>query len=129
MKKILFALLALTAAGALVIVMGFSWIGHDVQATARSAQAEFGGDPVHALLCVMSAADHPLRDRNRAVWALGRLGDRRAVPALSAGRTGRPCDHDQALCQREIRKALDRCRADGEQRHRGRRHGHGAGHH
>jgi hypothetical protein len=111
------------------VITGFAWIDHDVQATVRHAQARFGGDPVQALQCVVTSDACPLRERNRAVWALGRLGDPRAVPLLSACRTDRPCDHDHELCQYEVRKALARCRtghAGGASGGHG--HGHGRGH-
>ncbi len=52
----------------------------------------------------------PLRDRNRAIWAIGQLGDRRALPPLEGLVTGAPCDHAAAVCQYELKKAIRQCR-------------------
>jgi hypothetical protein len=52
---------------------------------------------------------HPLRERNLAVWTLGRLRDRRALPSLTAAYTGDLCDHDKTLCQYELEKAIKLC--------------------
>lgn len=67
------------------------------------------GDDVSALLDLMRSEAHPLRDRNLAVWTLGRLQDPRALPGLLASYTGAPCDHDRCLCQHELQKAIRRC--------------------
>jgi hypothetical protein len=50
---------------------------------------------------------HSLRERNRAVCALGQIGDRRALPVLQKHYSGKPCDHGSALCQRELGKAIE----------------------
>jgi len=51
----------------------------------------------------------PLKDRNRAIWAVGQLGDVRALVPLGSLLTGKPCDHSSAVCQHEVRKALRLC--------------------
>jgi hypothetical protein len=55
----------------------------------------------------------PFRERNRAVWILGRLADERALPALEKNYTGAACDHEHSLCQSELRKAICRCGGSG----------------
>lgn len=67
------------------------------------------GDDVRALIDYMQSDEHSLKDRNHAVWALGRWSDSRALSALEAAYTGKPCDHDKQLCQYELRKAINRC--------------------
>jgi hypothetical protein len=47
-------------------------------------------------------------ERNRAVWALGQMRERRALAVLANYRTHRKCDHDREICQYEIEKALKR---------------------
>jgi hypothetical protein len=73
---------------------------------------EHPGDRVEALMAYASSQDHTLRERNRAVWALGLIGDKRALPLLEKYRTGRPCDHNTTLCQGEIGKAISKCKGN-----------------
>ena len=65
------------------------------------------GDDVAALIAYVQSSSHSLRDRNRAVWALGQARDERAFPVLQAFVTGEKCDHRRQLCQHELKKALD----------------------
>jgi len=48
--------------------------------------------------------------RNHAIWALGQLGDKRALPSLEKLYTGEPCDHSKYVCQYELKKAIKLCR-------------------
>ena len=66
-------------------------------------------DDVQALVTYILSSDHSLRDRNRAIWAVGRLGDPRALPPLESLSTGGACHHESVPCQRELRKAIRRC--------------------
>ena len=67
------------------------------------------GDDVAALVAHMNSDGHSFRDRNRAIWGLGRLRDARALPALRGAYTGQPCDHEARLCQYELAKAIRLC--------------------
>ena len=73
------------------------------------AQREFPGDRVEALMALVDSDRHPFRERNRAIWALGQIGDPRALPVLRKHYTGAECQHDKYLCQRELKKAIDTC--------------------
>ncbi len=87
-------------------------IGYHVRATATRAIAEYPGDRVTALMAYASSDDHSLRNRNRAIWALGQLGDARALPLLKSLRAeheDQPCDHDHYLCHHELDKATRAC--------------------
>jgi hypothetical protein len=99
--------LACGVAIAVAGVMGMLWY---IQGTAHDeaakAQRRFGGDRVQALIQTVEADTLPLRERNRAVWALGQLRDPRALPVLRAHHTGAECQHDRFLCQEEIEKAI-----------------------
>ena len=81
-------------------------IGSDVRGISAEAMQAHEGDRIEALMRYIEEPAHGLRNRNRAVWALGQLGDSRALPSLLELRTGEPCDHTVALCQRELDKAL-----------------------
>ena len=76
-----------------------------------SAEAvrEHPGDGIEALMACVDSDNHSLKQRNRAVWALGQIGDKRALGVLEKWYTGGPCDHDTSLCQRELAKAINLC--------------------
>ena len=103
----------MAVAGALLIValLAGSWaIASGVQAASGLAVQEYRGDRISALMAFAASPAHSLRDRNRAVWALGQLGDARALTILEEHETGEPCDHNRELCQRELKKAIRLCR-------------------
>lgn len=85
-------------------------IGSDVRAAEKAALREHPGDPVAALIAYADTTEHGLRERNRAVWALGQLGSPRALPVLEKYFTGGPCHRERELCQRELSKAIELCR-------------------
>jgi PBS lyase HEAT-like repeat-containing protein len=87
-------------------------IGHDVREVVSAAQSVSAGDPVESLLFVVNSPAASFPEKNRAVWALGQLGNVRALEALEPLCTGEACDHSSALCQRELEKAIGLCRGD-----------------
>lgn len=90
---------------------GSIWlIASGVHTASEAALLEAPGDRVLALMAYVESPKHALRDRNRAVWALGQLGDARALRLLETHVTGRDCEHDRALCQHELRRAIRLCR-------------------
>lgn len=93
------------------VLLGTTWlIASGVHAASEAALLERPGDRVPALMAYVESPAHTLRDRNRAIWALGQLGDARALPVLEKHFTDGPCDHSRALCQDELRKAIRLCR-------------------
>jgi HEAT repeat protein len=100
---------------ALLLVAGFAaikWSIHaDVSDATELALREYPGDDVLALIAFVESDEHSLPARNRAVWALGQLGDARALPTLERKYTGETCDHARRLCEHELKKAIDLIRA------------------
>jgi len=84
-------------------------IGIGVKEISSEAIQIYQGDKVEALTNFMNSEDHPLSKRNRAIWALGQLGDKRALPFLEKLYTGEPCDHSKYVCQHELKKAIKLC--------------------
>ena len=75
------------------------------------ATRKYPGDKVEALMMSVETKEygynaHLYRANNRAFWALGQLGDKRALPFLRSLLTGEPCDHEINLCQVEIKEAI-----------------------
>jgi hypothetical protein len=109
-KNILFRLV-LAAGGLLVgifIVSSIS-IGAGVKEIADEALNIHPGGHVEALVHLMESEDQPLSKRNRAVWALGQLGDTEALSSLRKHYTGEACDHSRFVCQDELKKAIKLC--------------------
>jgi len=100
------------AAGLLVLAYGIiCWtIGSGVNDVLSRAARHHPGKGSEALIAVMTSEEFPLGERNRAVWALGQLGDAEAVPSLEALVTGKPCEHATSICQYELKKAIRQCR-------------------
>ena len=94
----------------------YLWVGFDIRSGVKQISAEatqqYPGDRVEALIAYVKSEDHSLRKRNLAVWALGQIGDKRALPMLTASYTSRPCNHDSLLCQHELQKAINLCQGD-----------------
>ena len=80
-----------------------------VKEMSAEAVSQYPGDRVEALMAYVDSDHHSLRQRNRAVWALGQIGDTRALPVLEKYYTGGPCDHANSLCQGELGKAIKAC--------------------
>ena len=96
-----------------LLIAGSNWlIATGVHAASEAALRDHPGDRVLALIAYIDSPNHTFQERNRAVWALGRLRDARALPVLEKHFTGETCDHERRLCQYELRKALKLCRGD-----------------
>ena len=97
--------------GSVALLVLLSLTDQSVQEYSAAAQRAHPhlGDDVSALMEFAESREHTSEQRTRAVWALGRLGDPKALPVLEALRTGEPCDHSKAVCQYELEKAIENC--------------------
>jgi hypothetical protein len=99
--------------GMALAVLGFFGlgllIGHGVRDALFVAQRRFPGDPVTALMTMAVAEDQVLSVRNHSIWALGQIGTPEALPTLRSLVTDANCDHAHAVCQKEVKKAVEAC--------------------
>ncbi|MBP1596032.1 MAG: hypothetical protein H6Q05_1409 [Acidobacteria bacterium] len=91
-------------------------IGWGVRRSIQTAQGQFPGDRVKALVAMVECESCGMQERNRAVWALGQLDDPRALPVLERHHTGKPCDHMREVCQETLRIALRHLRHEDNNR-------------
>jgi len=91
-------------------------IGSGVREYSRTAQSQFPGNRVEALISMVDCASCSMSDRNHAVWALGQLDDQRALPTLERYYTGDKCDHLRDLCQEKLKIALRHLRHEDNNR-------------
>ena len=103
---IVVGVLSLAAAGAALLSIQ---IGLSNACGKAQALYPHPGDDVKALMAWVEADNRSLASRNRAVWALGRIGDPRALPTLKKYYDGKPCNHKERLCQYELAKAINSC--------------------
>lgn len=97
-------------AGVLLLLLS---IELSVKRACAEATAVFPGDKVEALMAFVITDTYGYdarlyRRNNRAIWALGQLGDPRALPFLKGLATGQPCDHETNICQGEVSKAIQK---------------------
>ncbi|MHC4657123.1 MAG: hypothetical protein ACYS91_19220 [Planctomycetota bacterium] len=81
-----------------------------VKEMSAEATKEYPGNRVEALKAYVSSESHSLKKRNRAVWALGQIGDKSALAVLESFYIGGDCDHEKHLCQRELSHAIYGCK-------------------
>ena len=112
-KKILRVLGYLAVLGISLFVMLFvvssSWIGYNVKNKCTAAISYYGGDCVEALSTQLLDERLDYGTRNSTTWALGEIGDRRALPVLESLFTGDvPAREswDGTLSQYELQKAI-----------------------
>ena len=87
-------------------------IGHGVNSISEKALRDFPGDKVAALMALVESERHTFHDKNHAVWALGQLGDPRALPLLRKYYTGGESDMNTSLSQYELGKAIELCEGE-----------------
>ena len=100
----------------LFFFVGSVWIGHEVKSLCQNAKWQYlpagrqaDGDCVEALIAQLNDEHQGKRARNHAIWALGQLGDDRALSVLQSYCTGNIPDReplDEGISQYELKKAI-----------------------
>lgn len=110
MKKIIIWAMSIGLAALMLLFISTSFmIERSVKEKCKLAQEKYAGDCVESLSQVLDNEAENFRSRNSAVWALGQLGDKRAVSVLEKYYTGNIPSReslDGTLSQYEIKKAL-----------------------
>lgn len=94
----------------LFFVITCSWIGYEVKNNCQDARRGYGGRCVDALIKLLDDEHQDFRARNDAIWALGQLGDSRALPVLKKYYTGNiPARESlyKTISQYELKKAIN----------------------
>ncbi|MCK4891932.1 MAG: hypothetical protein KAS78_04645 [Candidatus Pacebacteria bacterium] len=85
-------------------------IGDEAENRCKIAQKEYRGDCVETLMKLIEDETVEYGEKNSAVWALGQLGDKRALLFLQKYYTGYDNNHrikyDEAISQYELYKAI-----------------------
>lgn len=115
-KQFKLIVLIVGAIGAMVLLFfigSLVFIQHDVKQICAEAKQAYQLDCVDSLVSYASSEEHSYRKRNKAIWALGQIADRDAVPFLmSLSRQvekKKRYDLNEELSAYEINKALRWC--------------------
>jgi hypothetical protein len=85
------------------------YIGAQVDHRCQTAMRQYPGDCTEALIAQLNDAGQAYGERNSAIWALGQLGDGRALPVLQGYYTGNIPDREPwngTISQYELKKAI-----------------------
>ncbi|MGI5826695.1 MAG: HEAT repeat domain-containing protein [Patescibacteria group bacterium] len=94
----------------LFFIISTTWIGYGVKSQCQEAQRDYSRDCVESLISLLEDENRSFRERNSAIWALGQLGDNRALPVLEKYYTGNIPDReplDGTISQYELKKAIN----------------------
>lgn len=98
----------------ILFVITLHWISSDVRAICKKTQQKYEGDRVEALIAYLEKEPLTFKEKNNVIWALGEIGDKRAIPTLQKLYTGKPCpkpcDSSKYICQYGIKKAIRGCK-------------------
>lgn len=114
-KKITSKLFYVLAVGASIFFLFFFivdiWIGYEAKRICQEAKWEYHKKTcVDSLIAVLEDEKQGFRVRNNAIWALGQLGDKKALPVLEKYYTGIIPDKeplDNMISQYELKKAIN----------------------
>lgn len=93
-----------------MFVLTSLFIGRSVSVRCYEATREYEGDCVEALISLLEDENKEFKVRNSAIWALGQLGDSRALPVFMSYRIGDIPEKeslDGVISQYELRKAIN----------------------
>ncbi|MFC1790081.1 hypothetical protein ACFLZP_01200 [Patescibacteria group bacterium] len=85
-------------------------IGDGVRQRCVASQARYGGTCTEALISNLQDPEAPYGEKNSSIWALGQLGNKKALPILKDLYTGQIPNREpwnQTLSQYELKKAIN----------------------
>jgi len=107
-RKIVLTLLIVFVSALIITYSGIRiWIGSDLDEIIEKATELYEGDTIEALISYLESDDHSLVEKNNAIWALGKLADERALPALNDLVVGDECSHSEYVCQRTLSTSIN----------------------
>ena len=94
------------------VVFTFSVIYKDVKAISVKAKEEYKQDCVHSLIALFNSSSHSDKEENLAIYALGQIADKEALPFLQDLEKKYSCPgktkYQDSRCY-EIKKAIKWC--------------------
>jgi hypothetical protein len=110
-RRLLVVVTALLLLTAVLFGVSLLQIYQGVSEICTFATDRYPGDHIEALIALTADEDAPFADRNRAIWALGQIGDERALSLLKRLDTPeiqeKPYDSNSFIVQYSVEKAID----------------------
>lgn len=95
------------------ITFSLSKIYGDVKSICKEAKKEFQTDCVSSLIAYSRSGNHSDKEKAKAIWALGQIADRKAIPYLENLITQYECsfseEYESYICY-EVKKAIKWCK-------------------
>lgn len=107
--KIIYSAIIVISIFLLLFLITNTWIGYQTKNLCIRAQKLNNGNCVEALISQLEDTHQSINDRNDAIWALGKLGDKRALPVLKKYYNDTILSKEQSdksLNQYELEKAI-----------------------
>ena len=115
-KVLIFGPIILIIAAAAIYAFSCFSIFSGVKSICSEANKEFKGDSVEALMALIESDKFGFREKNKAIWALGQIGDKRALPLLEKLNTGEvqkaPRNPEKYIVQYTVKKAIKQCKGE-----------------
>ena len=115
-KFILYVILIGLAAFIILFAISLRMIYSGVESICEIASNKFETDNVESLISLIESDEFSFKQKNKAIWALGQIGDRRALPLLQKLDTDeiqeKPLDSDLYLVQYSVEKAIRQIDSD-----------------
>ena len=115
-KFILSVILIGFAAFCILCAISLSMIYSGVESICEIASNKFESDNVEALISLIKSDEFSFKQKNKAIWALGQIGDRRALPLLQKLDTDeiqkKPIHSDKYIVQYSVEKAIRQIKSD-----------------
>ena len=100
----------------IVFAISLHMIYSGVKSICEIATNKFEPDNVLALISLIESDEFPFKQKNKAIWALGQIGDKRALPLLRQLDTDeiqeKPLNSDMYIVQYSVEKAIRQINSD-----------------
>lgn len=112
-RIVLLSFVSISVLALILFCYSFYVIFGDVKKACLKAQSEYEGDRIISLVQYIQSDGNTFRARNSAIWALGQLADKKALPFLYELDKTLPeqekCSYGDYLCKYEVQKAIKWC--------------------
>lgn len=95
-----------------LFLTGLIWIRYEVKSLCHEATRTYGRDCISAAQAMLDDQNQSYASRNKAVWTLGQIADKNALPMLKKYYTGNIPSRESlyhTLSQYELQKAIRWC--------------------